>query len=105
FGLYPELNFEPPDLKTFRNLQLAYDALDMGGNAACLLNAANEVVVAAFLQDQVGFLEIPEIINETLHTAHFVKQPSLEDFIASDREARILTKQKINKNKNREWIH
>lgn len=105
FGLYPELNFEAPDLKTFRNLQLAYDALDMGGNAACLLNAANEVVVAAFLQDQVGFLDMPEIINETLHTAHFVKQPSLEDFIASDREARILTKQKINKNKNREWIH
>lgn len=100
FAKYPELNFEPPDLKTFRNLQLAYDALGMGGNASCILNAANEVVVAEFLEDKIGFLEMSDVINETLHTVDFVKQPSLEDFIETDRKARVVTKELINKNKN-----
>src|SRR5690606_37957065 len=87
FKLYPELNFETPDLETFRNLQLAYDALGMGGNAACILNASNEIVVAAFLENMIGFLDMPEIINETLHTVHFVKEPSLDDYIETDKEA------------------
>ena len=98
FSQYPELNFEQPDLKTFQNLQLAYDALDRGGNAACMLNASNEIVVAAFLEDRIGFLEMPEIINETLQAADFVKQPSLEDFIETDKQSRIIAKELINKN-------
>ena len=98
FSQYPELNFEQPDLKTFQNLQLAYDALDRGGNAACMLNASNEIVVAAFLEDRIGFLEMPEIINETLQAADFVKQPSLEDFIETDKQSRRIAKELINKN-------
>ena len=92
---YPNLTFEQPDLKTFRNLQLAYDALEKGGNAACILNAANEVVVEAFLKEQVGFLQMPEIIEDTLQRCTFVERPSLEDYIASDAEARRITTDKI----------
>jgi 1-deoxy-D-xylulose-5-phosphate reductoisomerase len=98
FSQYPVLNFEQPDLKTFQNLQLAYDALDRGGNAACVLNASNEIVVAAFLEDRIGFLDMPEIINETLQVADFVKQPSLEDLIETDKQSRIIAKELINKN-------
>jgi len=92
---YPNLTFEQPDLKTFRNLQLAYDALEKGGNAACILNAANEVVVEAFLKEQVGFLQMPELIEDTLQRCTFVERPSLEDYIASDAEARRITTDKI----------
>jgi len=92
---YPNLTFEQPDLKTFRNLQLAYDALEKGGNAACILNAANEVVVEAFLKEQVGFLQMPEIIEDTLQRCTFVERPLLEDYIASDAEARRITTDKI----------
>ena len=92
---YPNLTFEQPDLKSFRNLQLAYDALEKGGNAPCLLNAANEVVVDAFLKDKVGFLQMSDIIADTLQKCTFVKNPSLEDYIASDAEARRLTKDNI----------
>lgn len=97
FAQYPALNFEKPDLETFRNLQLAYDALERGGNAACILNAANEIVVSAFLEDRVGFLEMSDIINETLNAVDFVKQPSLEDFIETDKKSRILAEELINK--------
>ena len=97
FAQYPTLNFEQPDLDTFRNLQLAYDVLDKGGNAACVLNASNEVVVEAFLADRINFLAMPDIINETLNTVDFVKQPSLEDFIETDKESRIITEELINK--------
>ena len=92
---YPSLTFEQPDLKTFRNLQLAYDALEKGGNAACILNAANEVVVEAFLKEKVGFLQMSEIIEDTLQRCTFVERPSLEDYIASDAEARRITTDKI----------
>lgn len=97
FAQYPTLNFESPDRETFRNLQLAYDALEKGGNAACVLNAANEVVVDAFLKDRVGFLEMSDIINETLNVMDFVKQPSLEDFIETDKKSRIIAIELINK--------
>lgn len=92
---YPNLTFEQPDLKTFRNLQLAYDALEKGGNAACVLNAANEVVVDAFLNDRVGFLQMSDIIEDTLQKCTFVARPTLEDYIASDAEARRITTDKI----------
>ena len=92
---YPSLTFEQPDVKSFRNLQLAYDALEKGGNAPCVLNAANEVVVDAFLKEKVGFLQMSDIIADTLQKCTFVKNPSLEDYIASDAEARRITKDNI----------
>jgi 1-deoxy-D-xylulose-5-phosphate reductoisomerase len=92
---YPNLTFEQPDLETFRNLKLAYDVLEKGGNAPCILNAANEVVVDAFLKDKIGFLQMSDILADTLQKCTFVKQPSLEDFIASDAEARRITTDKI----------
>ena len=92
---YPSLTFEQPDVKSFRNLQLAYDALEKGGNAPCVLNAANEVVVDAFLKDKVGFLQMSDIIADTFQKCTFVKNPSLEDYIASDTEARRITKDNI----------
>ena len=92
---YPSLTFEQPDVKSFRNLQLAYDALEKGGNAPCVLNAANEVVVDAFLKDKVGFLQMSDTIADTLQKCTFVKNPSLEDYIASDAEARRITKDNI----------
>jgi 1-deoxy-D-xylulose-5-phosphate reductoisomerase len=91
FANYPQLTFEQPDLKTFRNLQLAYDALAAGGNAPCILNAANEIAVAAFLNRQIGFLEMSDLIEETLNQANFLARPQLEDYIESDRQARELS--------------
>ena len=95
FAKYPNLTFEQPDMKTFRNLQLAFDALATGGNAPCVLNAANEIAVAAFLNREVGFLEMSDLIEETLAKATFVAHPSLEDYVASDAEARIITENLI----------
>lgn len=95
FANYPNLTFEQPDMKTFRNLQLAFDALATGGNAPCVLNAANEIAVAAFLNREVGFLEMSDLIEETLAKATFVKHPSLEDYVASDAEARMITENLI----------
>ena len=95
FANYPNLTFEKPDIKTFRNLQLAFDALDKGGNLPCVLNAANEVAVAAFLKDEIGFLEMSDVIEETMNAVEYVKLPSLDDFIASDRESRIITENLI----------
>lgn len=91
FIKYPQLTFEQPDLKTFRNLQLAFDALAKGGNAPCVLNAANEIAVAAFLNRQVGFLEMSDLIESTLEKATFIAHPSLEDYVETDRETRIIT--------------
>lgn len=95
FTKYPQLTFEQPDKKTFRNLQLAFDALAKGGNAPCVLNAANEIAVAAFLSKAVGFLEMSDLIEETLAKAEFVSHPSLEDYIETDKRAREITEQLI----------
>ncbi|WP_026955446.1 1-deoxy-D-xylulose-5-phosphate reductoisomerase [Algoriphagus vanfongensis] len=95
---YPNLTFEQPDLKTFKNLQLAYDALAKGGNAPCVLNAANEIAVAAFLHEEVGFLEMSDLIGETLERASFVSHPTLEDYVASDQQAREITEKLIKRN-------
>jgi 1-deoxy-D-xylulose-5-phosphate reductoisomerase len=94
---YPNLTFEQPDPKTFKNLQLAFEALKMGGNSPCIINAANEVVVDAFLHDKVGFVEMSDLIAETLQKCTFVKTPTLEDYISSDAQARRLTLDKIKK--------
>ncbi|MDX5479753.1 1-deoxy-D-xylulose-5-phosphate reductoisomerase [Fontibacter flavus] len=99
FVKYPNLTFEQPDIETFRNLRLAYEAMDKGGNAPCILNAANEVVVAAFLRDEVGFLEMSDLIAETLDKSTFIHQPSLEDYIESDKMSRIITQELIKSKK------
>ena len=88
---YPKLTFEQPNTKNFRNLALAFEALNQGGNMPCILNAANEVVVQAFLSDRISFLQMPDIIDETMEKATFIKNPNLEDYIQTDKEIRILT--------------
>lgn len=85
---YPALTFEQPDLSTFRNLALALDAMDRGGNAPCVLNAANEVAVDLFLRDAIGFLEMSDLVEHCLQTVSFIPNPSLPDLEASDAEAR-----------------
>jgi 1-deoxy-D-xylulose-5-phosphate reductoisomerase len=89
FTNYPALTFEKPDTETFRNLALAYEAIDRGGNMPCVLNAANEVAVAEFLKDKVGFLEMSDIVERCLEKIHYIKSPSLEDYVDTDRETRI----------------
>jgi len=95
FTQFPELTFEQPDTKFFRNLAIAYEALKKGGNWPCILNAANEVAVEAFLKKQIGFLEIPDIIENTIGRSTFVKAPSLEDYFEIDRLAREVAKELI----------
>ncbi|MCF8449921.1 MAG: 1-deoxy-D-xylulose-5-phosphate reductoisomerase [Taibaiella sp.] len=83
-----KLTFEPVDYKTFRNLAIAKEAMIRGGNAPCVLNAANEVVVHAFLQNKVGFLEMSDMIEKTMESVSFIEHPELEDYRNSDTEAR-----------------
>ena len=87
---YPELTFEKPDMKTFRNLQLAFNAMDKGGNSPCVLNAANEIVVDAFLNNRIGFLSMSDVIENCMEKITFVKNPTIEDYVNTDRETRIL---------------
>ncbi len=87
---YPNLTFEKPDLETFRNLQLAYNAMDKGGNMPCILNAANEIAVAAFLKDKIGFLNMSDLIADCMEKITFVSNPTLEDYVATNKETRIL---------------
>lgn len=99
FVNYPNLTFEPPDKKTFRNLQLAFDALEKGGNAACILNASNEVVVDAFLKDQIGFLQMSDLIAETMDRVDFVSKPTIEDYVSTNEQTRKITQELIKRNK------
>lgn len=92
FKTIQQLNFEEPDMETFRNLWLAYEALNKMGNMACILNAANEVAVEGFLQDKITFLEIAEINEKCMEKISFIAKPSLDDYIATDSETRILAK-------------
>lgn len=94
---YPNLTFEAPDIKNFRNLAIAYKALGQEGNSPCIMNAANEIAVDAFLHGQVGFLKMSDIIEETLETVEYISDPDFEDFIVSDREARKVANQLIGK--------
>ncbi len=84
------LTFEAPDLGKFRNLTLAYEAMNRGGNMPCILNAANEVVVYAFLKDQCGFLEMSDIIETVMAKATFIKKPTYKDYVETDKAAREL---------------
>ncbi|MDE5422235.1 1-deoxy-D-xylulose-5-phosphate reductoisomerase [Ancylomarina sp. DW003] len=87
---YPNLTFEPADSKNFRNLALAYEAMDKGGNMPCIINAANEIMVEAFLKDQVGFLQMSDIIETCMQKASFIARPVYEDYVSSDAEVREL---------------
>ena len=88
FRKYPALNFEEPDTKTFRNLGLAIEALQKGGNTACVLNAANEIAVWAFLKNRIGFLDITAVVEKTMAEIPFVAKPTLQEYFESDGEAR-----------------
>jgi 1-deoxy-D-xylulose-5-phosphate reductoisomerase len=87
---YPQLTFEKADTETFLNLNLAYEAMKRGGNAACIINAANEITNRAFLEEKIGFLEIAEINSKCLESATFIEKPTLEDYMNSDEESRRL---------------
>lgn len=85
------LNFEEPDLKTFRNLALAMEALNKGGNLPCIMNAANEIAVWAFLRNRIGFLDMTDVIEKTMNHVPFIEKPTLEEYYESDAEARNFT--------------
>ncbi|HQV99087.1 MAG TPA: 1-deoxy-D-xylulose-5-phosphate reductoisomerase [Bacteroidia bacterium] len=88
FVKYPSLTFETPDTETFRNLAMATEAMIKGGNMPCIVNAANEIAVAAFLKDQIGFLEMSDLIEDCMNNISFVKHPSYEDYVTTDEETR-----------------
>ena len=88
FRKYPNLSFEEPDVKTFRNLALAMDALNKGGNVPCVLNAANEMAVWAFLHNRIGFLDMTAVVEQTMQKVAFIPKPTLEEYFDSDGEAR-----------------
>jgi 1-deoxy-D-xylulose-5-phosphate reductoisomerase len=88
FADFPQLNFEQPDTKIFRNLALSYEALGKGGNWPCILNAANEVAVDAFLERRIGFMDVPDLIERTLGRSSFIKNPTLDDYFETNLEAR-----------------
>jgi len=90
---YPNLTFEKPDIGTFKNLGLAYQAIEKGGNMPCVLNAANEIAVDAFLNNKLGFLNMSDLIANCLEKITFVSNPSLEDYIETNRSTRILAKE------------
>jgi 1-deoxy-D-xylulose-5-phosphate reductoisomerase len=95
FLKYPALTFEEPDEEAFPNLALAKEALSRGGNLPCILNAANEIAVDAFLKDQIGFLEMSELVEQSMQQIRFIEHPTLEDYIQTNKETRI---------KANEWI-
>jgi 1-deoxy-D-xylulose-5-phosphate reductoisomerase len=92
FAKYSELTFEKPDMETFRNLRLAYEALEMGGNRPCVLNAANEIAVGAFLRDEISFLGMSELIEETLCQVPNAVDLKIEDYVAYDSESRTVAR-------------
>lgn len=89
FRDFGQLTFEQPDIATFRNLGLAFEALSKGGNMACMLNAANEIAVDAFLNDKIGFLAMSDLVEDSMTKGTFLAQPSLEDYIETDKLTRI----------------
>lgn len=96
---YPELTFAAADTKSFRNLGLAYTAMEKGGNMPCILNAANEIVVDAFLKDNIGFLQMSDVIAECMETVGFVANPTLQDFLETDKQSRIFANELVTKQK------
>ena len=95
FSKMTELTFEQPDTNRFRCLALAYEALNQGGNMACIVNAANEVVVSAFLKDRIPFLRMSEVIEQSMAKVPFIQTPTYEDYVATDAEARRIAESLI----------
>ncbi len=97
FANYPSLTFEKVDSTLFRNLGIAFEAMHTGGNMPCILNAANEVVVDAFLKRRVGFMEMSELIEQTMQRCFFIKLPGLQDYLDTDKEARTIAARMVAK--------
>jgi 1-deoxy-D-xylulose-5-phosphate reductoisomerase len=97
FWDYPELTFQKPDFKNFKNLGLAFEAMDKSGNMPCILNAANEIAVEAFLNDKIGFCEMTDLIEKSMSHLSYMKHPDLDDLIKTDKETREFTKSILNK--------
>ncbi|MBK7388869.1 MAG: 1-deoxy-D-xylulose-5-phosphate reductoisomerase [Bacteroidia bacterium] len=95
FMKYPSFTFEAPDMETFSCLQLAINSMQKGGNMPCILNAANEVAVAAFLENRIRFNGIPKLIATTMERASYIKEPTFEDYVQTDKESRILASEAI----------
>ena len=100
FKDFASLTFEQPDIETFRNLGLAFEALDKGGNMPCILNAANEVAVDAFLKDEIGFLQMSDLLANCMAQGTFLASPSLEDYVNTDKTTRIMAQEWVNKFKH-----
>lgn len=94
---YPELTFQQPDRTAFRNLELAYQAMNQGGNMPCIINAANEVVVNAFLEDRIGFLEMSDVIARCMSDVPFIAEPTLNNYLETDQHTRIFAGQLVTK--------
>lgn len=97
FASYPNLTFEKPDMKTFRNLALAFEALNKGGNMPCIINAANEIAVSGFLNGHIGFLAMSDLIETCMQKIIFVNEPSLDDYLSTDKETRAFAQNLIQK--------
>ncbi|MFC4212487.1 1-deoxy-D-xylulose-5-phosphate reductoisomerase [Pedobacter lithocola] len=96
---YPSFSFQKADLETFRNLGLAFDSLRKGGNMPCILNAANEIVVESFLKDEIGFLQMSDVIEQCMEKIQFIEKPQLVDYLETDKHSRILAAELVTKNK------
>jgi 1-deoxy-D-xylulose-5-phosphate reductoisomerase len=96
FSKLSSLTFEQPDPVRFRNLALSFEALERRGNMPCILNAANEVCVAAFLKERIGFLQMSDIIERTMQKVDFIKTPTYDDYVATDAVARRVAEDLIN---------
>lgn len=97
FKNYPMLNFEEPDFETFKNLRLAFTALKKAGNLPCVLNAANEIAVEGFLNKQIGFLAMSELIEHCMNEMTYINHPNYEDYVSTDKETRIIAKEYLNR--------
>lgn len=95
FTSYPNLTFEKPDTKTFRNLALAFEALNQGGNMPCIINAANEIAVSGFLNGHIGFLAMSDLIETCMQKLSFINEPSLDDYLHTDKETRAFAQNLI----------
>ncbi|MCX2575319.1 1-deoxy-D-xylulose-5-phosphate reductoisomerase [Pedobacter sandarakinus] len=95
---YPNFSFQKADIDTFRNLSLAFKSLRKGGNMPCILNAANEIVVEAFLHDKIGFLQMSDVIERCMEEISFIEKPQLADYLETDKHSRILAGELVTKN-------
>ena len=98
FEDFSRLTFEKPDSERFPNLFLAYESMKAGGNMPCILNAANEIAVEAFLKDKIGFLQMSDIVEQTMNKISYIRNPNLEDYMHTDKETRVLARSLISKN-------